>query len=297
MYKCLLCERVAIRCWFVQEHKAQYPIKHLCRVMKLSRSTYYAWQKRPVKPLDEYALELHQKVNNLFRESRESLGYRMLGAQLRQEGYVISDYRTRKLMKQLGLVVKQRKRYRGASKGKAIATADNLLNQNFNPVTANEIWAGDITYLKTPDGWLYLAIVMDLYSRRIVGWHMSPKIDTALISKALMMAYNLRSPSKGCVFHSDRGSQYTSGHYQALLKSYDMRSSQGDVGACWDNAVVERFFGSLKHDWLFKKSHANRMEMRQDVLDYLRYYNLTRLHTANNYLSPVAYENSFRKVS
>ncbi|END0960401.1 IS3 family transposase, partial [Escherichia coli] len=161
-----------IRCWFVQEHKAQYPIKHLCRVMKLSRSTYYAWQKRPVKPLDEYALELYQKVNNLFRESRESLGYRMLGAQLRQEGYVISDYRTRKLMKQLGLVVKQRKRYRGASKGKAIATAANLLNQNFNPITANEIWAGDITYLKTPEDWLYLAIVMDLYSRRIVCWHM-----------------------------------------------------------------------------------------------------------------------------
>ncbi len=221
----------------------------------------------------------------------------MLGAQLRQEGYVISDYRTRKLMKQLGLVVKQRKQYRGASKGKAIAPADNLLNQNFNPITANQIWAGDITYLKTPEGWLYLAIVMDLYSRRIVGWHMSPKIDTALINKALMMAYNLYSPSKGCVFHSDRGSQYMSGQYQALLSSYDMRSSQGDIGACWDNTVIERFFGSLKHDWLFKRPHANRMEMKQDVLDYLRYYNLTRLHTANKYLSPVAYENAFRKVS
>ncbi|MBG6016031.1 IS3 family transposase [Pseudomonas aeruginosa] len=295
--ECLLCERAAIRCWFVQEHKTQYPIKHLCRVMKLSRSTFYAWQKHPVKPLDEDTLELYQKAGDLFKESRESLGYRMLGAQLRQEGYAISDYRTRKLMKQLGLVVKQRKRYRGTSKGKVIATADNLLNQNFNPVAVNEIWAGDITYLKTPEGWLYLSIVMDLYSRRIVGWHMSSKIDTALISKALMMAYNLRSPSKGCVFHSDRGSQYTSGQYQELLKSYDMRSSQGDVGACWDNAVVERFFGSLKHDWLFKRPHANRSEMKQDVLDYLRYYNLTRLHTANHYLSPVAYENSFRKVS
>ncbi|WBA59312.1 IS3 family transposase (plasmid) [Providencia sp. 21OH12SH02B-Prov] len=291
----LLCERVAIRCWFVQEHKTQYPIKHLCRMMKLSRSTFYTWQKRPVKPLDDDTLELHQKTCSLFRESRQSLGYRMLAAQLRKEGYAISDYRARKLMKQLGLVVKQRKPYRVTTKNKA--TADNLLNQNFNPVAANEIWAGDITYLKTPEGWLYLAIVMDLYSRRIVGWHMSSKIDTALISKALMMAYNLRSPSKGCVFHSDRGSQYTSGQYQALLKSYDMRSSQGDIGACWDNAVVERFFGSLKHDWLFKRPHANRSEMKQDVLDYLRYYNLTRLHTANNYLSPVEYENSFRKVS
>ncbi len=264
-------------------------------MMKLSRSTFYAWQKHPVKPLDDDTLELHQKACSLFRVSRQSLGYRMLVAQLRKEGYAISDYRARKLMKQLGLVVKQRKQYRVTSKNKA--TADNLLNQNFNPVAANEIWAGDITYLKTPEGWLYLAIVMDLYSRRIVGWHMSSQIDTALISKALMMAYNLRSPSKGCVFHSDRGSQYTSGQYQALLKSYDMRSSQGDIGACWDNAVVERFFGSLKHDWLFKRPHANRSEMKQDVLDYLRYYNLTRLHTANNYLSPVEYENSVRKVS
>ncbi|HHR6132382.1 TPA: IS3 family transposase, partial [Providencia alcalifaciens] len=121
----------------------QYPIKHLCRAMKRSRSTFYAWQKRPVKPLDKDTLELHQKACSLFSESRESLGYRMLGAQLRQEGYALSDYRVRNLMKLLGLVVKQRKRYRGTSKGKATATADNLLNQNFNPVAVNEIWAGD----------------------------------------------------------------------------------------------------------------------------------------------------------
>ncbi len=112
-----------------------------------------------------------------------------------------------------------------------------------------------------------------------------------------MKAYNLRYPSKGCAFHSDRGSQYTGSHYQALLKSYDMRPSQGDVGACWDNAVVERFFGSLKHDWLFKKTYSTREEMKQDVLDYLHYYNVMRLHTANRKLSPVEYENSFKKVS
>lgn len=141
-------------------------------------------------------------------------------------------------------------------------------------MTRNEVWAGDITYLNTSEGWLYLAIVMDLYSRCIVGWHMSPHIYTSLISKALMMAYNLRQPAKGCVFHSDRRNQYTSGQYQSLLKSYDMSASQGDVGACWDNAVVERFLGSLKYDWLFKKHHANREEMKQAVLDYLRYYNL-----------------------
>ncbi|HCT3785364.1 TPA: IS3 family transposase, partial [Proteus mirabilis] len=250
-----------------------------------------------ISTLDEQNHALHQTAKALFKASRNSLGYRMLGAQLRKEGYAISDYRTRKLMRLLGQVVKQRKQHRSTGKSKAIATADNLLNQNFNPLAPNEVWAGDITYLKTPEGWLYLAIVMDLYSRRIVGWHLSTRIDSTLISKALMKAYNLRHPSRGCVFHSDRGSQYTGGHYQALLKSYDMRPSQGDVGACWDNAVVERFFGSLKHDWLFKKTHPTREEMKQDVLDYLYYYNVTRLHTANNHLSPVEYENSFRKVS
>ncbi|CDL80343.1 transposase [Xenorhabdus cabanillasii JM26] len=221
----------------------------------------------------------------------------MLAKKLRKEGFTISDYRTRNLMKQLGLSVRQRKRYWAPRKGKALSTACNLLNRNFNPLAPNEVWAGDITYLKTPEGWLYLAIVMDLYSRRIVGWQMSTEIDTTLVSQALTKAYYLRQPSKGGVFHSDRGSQYMSQQYWDLLSRYDMRASQGDVGACWDNAVVEGFFGSLKHDWLFKNSHENPAEMKQDVLDYLHYYNLTRLHTANNYLTPVEYEIAFEKVS
>jgi putative transposase len=132
------------------------------------------------------------------------------------------------------------------------AVADNLLNQNFNPVGQDQIWAGDITYLKTGEGWVYLAIVMDLYSRRIIGWAMDKRMTTSLISRAMIMAYNVRRPPKGLVFHSDRGSQYTSRTYGKLLADYGIRASMGDVGACWDNAVVERFFGSLKHDWIFK---------------------------------------------
>ena len=124
-------------------------------------------------------------------------------------------------------------------------SADNLLNQNFNPVVPNQVRADDVTYLKTEEGWMYPAIVMDLYSRRIVGWHISKRMTTGLVNKALMKAYNLRQTPRGLVFHSDRGSQYTSKRYQKLLQSYGMRSSMGDVGACWDNAYVERFFGSL----------------------------------------------------
>jgi putative transposase len=174
--------------------------------------------------------------------------------------------------------------------------ADNLLNQNFNPVGPNQVWAGDITYLLTGEGWMYLAIVMDLYSRRIVGWFISKRMTTDLISKAMIKAYNLRRPPKGLVFHSDRGSQYTSRRYRQLLEGYGVRASMGDVGACWDNAVVERFFGSLKHDWIFKIEQPTRELMTKDVAAYMRYYNLERLHTKNGDQSPINYESSLKKV-
>lgn len=159
------------------------------------------------------------------------------------------------------------------------------------------MWAGDVTYCRTGEGWMYLAIVMDLYSRRIIGWHIDKRMTTDLISKALIKAYNLRRPPAGLVFHSDRGSQYTSRQYRQLLAGYKIRASMGDVGACWDNAVVERFFGSLKYDWLLKIPQPTREHMANDVAAYMRYYNLERLHTANDDLSPVAYENKLRKVS
>ncbi len=164
--------------------------------------------------------------------------------------------------------------------------ADNLLNQNFNPTAPNEVWAGDVTYLKTGEGWMYLAIVMDLYSCRIVGWHIDKRMTTDLVSRAMIKAYNHRQPPKGLVFHSDRGSPYTSKHYRKLLASYGIRASMGDVGACWDNAVVERFFGSLKHDWIFKIAQPNREHMKKEVAAYMRYYNLERLHTPNGNQSP-----------
>lgn len=202
-------------------------------------------------------------------------------------------------MAKLNLVVTQRVAYKVTTKRKhSDAVADNLLNQNFNPVAPNQVWAGDVTYFRTGEGWMYLAIVMALYSRRIVGWHIDKRMTTNLVSKAMIKAYNLRQPSKGLVFHSDRGSQYTSKQYRRLLWSYGVRASMDDIGAYWDNAVVERFFGSLKHDWLLKVPQPTREYMRNDIAAYMRYYNLERLHTANGDLSPVEYEqSSLRKVS
>lgn len=237
-------------------------------------------------------------MKDLFKQSRDSLGSRELMKKLREEGFQIGRYRVRKLMEKLGLKVNQRVAYKVTTRRKhGDAVADNLLNQNFNPTAPNQVWAGDVTYLKTGKGWMYLAVVMDLYSRRIVGWHIDKRMTTDLVSRAMMKAYNLRQPNKGLVFHSDRGSQYTSKQYRKLLTSYGIRASMGDVGACWDNTVVERFFGSLKHDWLLKVAQPTRAHMKQDVAAYMKYYNLERLHTANNDLSPINYENSLKKVS
>lgn len=266
--------------------------------MRVSKSAYYDWVKRPGEVISAEVLALYRRMKELFAASRESLGSREMMKKLRKEGYEIGRYKVRKLMKKLKLVVKQRTTYKVTTQRKHTdAVADNLLNQNFNPMAPNEVWAGDVTYLNTGEGWMYLAIVMDLYSRRIVGWHIDKRMTSDLVEKALIKAYNLRQPPKGLVFHSDRGSQYTSSRYRKLLKSYGMRASMGDVGACWDNAVVERFFGSLKHDWLFKVHQPTREHMKRDVTAYMRYYNLERLHTANEDMSPIEYENMLRKVS
>ncbi|WP_193343390.1 IS3 family transposase [Pseudoalteromonas luteoviolacea] len=283
----------------IKQLSSVFPVVKLCKVMQVSRSAYYAWLKRPAKVITAEQLNLFRRAKFLFKQSRNSLGYRELRKKLCREGFKVSDYGVQKLMATLGLVVTQRVAYKVTTKRKhSDAVADNLLNQNFNPVAPNQIWAGDVTYLRTGEGWMYLAIVMDLYSRRIVGWHIDKRMTTDLVSKAMMKAYNVRQPLKGLVFHSDRGSQYTSKHYRKLLENYGIRASMGDVGACWDNAVVERFFGSLKHDWLLKIPQPTREHMRNDVMAYMRYYNLERLHTANGDLSPVEYEqNSLRKVS
>lgn len=274
------------------------PIRLLCKTMTVTPSAYYAWLKNPPKLITADELHLYRRAKKLFKESRDSLGSRELSKKLKQECFDCGRYKTRNIMKKLNLKVKQRTAFKVTTKRKhSDNVADNLLNQNFNPTGPNEIWAGDVTYLKTAEGWMYLAIVMDLYSRRIVGWSIDKYMKQSLVNRALISAYNLRKPPKGVVFHSDRGSQYTSKNFQKLLKIYKMRASMGDVGACWDNAVVERFFGSLKHDWILKVHQPTREHMKQDVTAYIKYYNLNRLHTANRDMSPIDFENSQIKVS
>ncbi|MBT4196771.1 MAG: IS3 family transposase [Gammaproteobacteria bacterium] len=296
--QCLLRERNEVKFGFIRDESSHFPVTVLCRVMRVSTSAYYVWKKRPGQLISADILHLHRRMKELFKQSRDSLGSREMMKKLRKEGIEIGRYKVRNLMKKMSLKVTQRIAYKVTTKRKySDKVADNLLNQNFNPIAPNQVWAGDITYLKTGEGWMYLAIVMDLSSRRIVGWAISKRMTTDLICKAMIMAYNLRKPPKGLVFHSDRGSQYTSKRYRKLLDDYGVRASMGDVGTCYDNAVVERFFGSLKHDWIFKIAQPTREHMKKDVAAYMRYYNLERLHTKNGDKSPINYENSLKKVS
>jgi putative transposase len=193
-----------------------------CKVMQVSSSAYYVWLKKPGELITADTLELFRRAKALFKASRNSLGSRELAKALRKEGFSITRYRTIKLMARLKLVVTQRLAYKVTTKRKhSDSVADNLLNMNFNPVGPNQVWAGDVSYLKTGEGWLYLAVVMDLYSRRIVGWHISKRMTRSLVEKAFLKAYRLRKPPKGLVFHSDRGSQYTSKGYRRLLTKFD----------------------------------------------------------------------------
>ncbi|WP_440862794.1 IS3 family transposase [Symbiopectobacterium purcellii] len=280
---------------FILDNATDFSVRTLCRVMRVTASAWYAWRKKPAEPLQK-DVEVRVRLKALFAASRQGAGSRTLVKRLRGEGIIISRWRVRKIMQEEGLVCRQRRTYKVTTKPRPGAeVAPNLLNQNFNPPGPNQVWASDITYLKTGEGWLYLAAIMDLYSRQIVGWQVDRRMTSSLVCGALMKAYNLRTPPPGLVVHTDRGAQYTGQRFQALLSSYRLRSSMGDVGACWDNAVMERFWGSLKHEWLLLVPQPTRAYMEHDVATYIRYYNLDRHHATNGDLSPVRYEQMAEK--
>lgn len=284
---------------FVREHASRYTVTTLCRVLKVKRSSYYHWRSRSTKIAGPEELDLRRRMKALFAQSRQSLGSRMMMNRLRSEGVEIGRYRVRKLMKSLGLVVKSKRKFQITTDSKhRLPVAPNVLNRNFSPSSRNRAWGTDITYLWTGEGWVYLAIVIDLYSRRVVGWSMDQRMTQKLVIDALTMAINLRQPPPGLIHHSDRGSQYASVEYQKLLKRHQMICSMSRRGNCWDNAPVERFFSSLKREWTGDQWYATRQDAISDVREYVAvYYNTKRLHSTLGYASPMNYESKLNNVS
>ena len=268
--------------------RGKMSIRQACSLLGMPRSSYY--QPRSSKPSRCISPVLASKIRQIHAEHRYALGTRGLCKELRKEGIFFGRYRMRTLIKVLGL--ERRKlpyaHYRRATKPSA--TAPNLLRRCFNPARPDTLWAGDITYIRVGKGWLYLAVVMDLYSRRIVGWAFSRTADVELSLKALRLAVARRRPLPELLFHSDQGCQYTADRFVQYLKESRIVQSMSRRGNCWDNAVVERYFKTLKHDWMPEHGYDNHFEAERDVTDFISHYNHRRCHTASNNLPPALFE-------
>ena len=235
------------------------------------------------------------QVRQIHQETRGTYGSRRMSKALRAEGHAVGRYRARSLMKKAGLSVKHPKKFKiTTDSNHKLPVAPNLLNRQFQVDRPDTVWCGDITYLWTMEGWLYLAVVIDLYSRKVVGWAMSSHLKTSLVLEALRMAYWRRKPAKGLIHHSDRGSQYAAHDYQQLLKTFGMIPSMSRKGDCCDNAVAESFFHTLKTEEVGDQAYPTREEARRDVIDYIEmFYNSHRLHSFLGYDTPNDFEKNF----
>lgn len=265
--------------------KEAYPIRQLCQVMALPRSTYYA--ARRLRGRTRWQAAEVARVRQIHQETRHSYGSRRMAQELSSLGTPVGRYRARTLMRQAGVWSHPQRRHRYRPAGPAAKTAPNRLARQFCPPAPNQVWAGDVTYLPTRRGWLYLAIVVDLYARRIVGAACSAKVDTALVMQALEQAWRARRPQPGLLFHSDQGSTYTSTAFVTTLERLGIEQSMSRRGNCWDNAVVERVFRSLKHEWIGDRVYRDHAEAERDVLQYLwSFYNQRRWHAAIGHRPP-----------
>lgn len=283
---------------FMQQHQTEFPISVMCEVLSVSRSGFYAWRKNPESKRNQSSKTLRKKICTIHRESGESYGSPRVYKALKKQGETCSKNRVARLMREDGLKAKSKRRFKATTNSKHnLPVAPNLLNRDFSPEAPNQVYAGDITYIWTTEGWLYLAVVIDLFSRSVVGWAMDKRMTRQLVMDALTMAVQRRRPLSGVIFHSDRGSQYASSDFQKLLVKYGMICSMSRKGNCWDNAPVESFFGSLKQELVFHQKYPTRFHARQSIFDYIeRFYNRRRLHSTLGYESPADYEAIYFKL-
>ena len=277
---------------FIEQYRKQHSITLMCKVMQVSRSGYYAWRKRPASGREMANQELRTEIEGIFKAKRQVYGSPRIHRELRALGKRCSRKRVARLMRRLGLRARCRRKYKVTTQRNAAhEVAPNLLQQNFQATHPNAKWVADISYIRTQAGWLYLAVVLDLYSRRVVGWAMGPRLTQALALDALRMALRRCQPPTGLIHHSDRGSQYTSTAYLLLLKSWDIRISMSSIGNCYDNAPAESFFGTLKNEWVHHQHYATRAEAKTSIFDYIEvFYNRQRRHSSLDYVSPVDFE-------
>lgn len=277
---------------FMTAHEAEYEVKRMSQALGVGRSGYYAWRKRGVSVREKEEPAMVREIQAEYQASRRSYGSPRIQAALERRGIACGRKRVARLMRTHGIVAQRpRKRHPNTTQRQAGAIPSaNLLNQDFSALGPNLKWVVDITYIDTAEGWLYLAAVLDLYSRRVVGWAMAEHMETVLVEDALEMALSRRQPAAGFLHHSDQGSQFTSQAYQLLLLANHCQISMSRVGNCYDNAVMESFFSSLKTECV-TRPFATRAEARLMIFEYIEvWYNRQRLHSSLGYRSPVDFE-------
>jgi putative transposase len=273
----------------INELSEHYCVNDCCRVFGISRSSFYAWRERQgkVNPSRE---KLKAALVKHHRASRASAGSRTLAKELQADGHCVGRFLARSLMREAGIASRQRRRHKYKASGAEALVIPHVLKREFAVSAINKVWCGDVTYIQVGKRWMYFAAVLDLFARRIVGWSFSMISDTELTCEALRMAVELRGHPKDVLFHSDQGCQYTSYKFRKELLEHGCRQSMSRKGECWDNAPMERFFGSLKSEWVPEKGYESEHEAKVDVQRYVTRYNTTRLHSYNGYRSPVATE-------
>jgi len=277
---------------FIEQYKQEFPIVVMCRVLNVSESGFYAWRKRPVCQHQREDAQITEEIRQEFRAHQGRYGSPRLHAELRDRGRSVARKRIARLMREAGLYAKRRRRQALTTRrDPSHPVAPNLLNREFTASAPNKKWVTDITSIPTMQGWLYLAVILDLYSRMVVGWSMSGNCDEELVEHALDQALARRRPKAGLLHHSDRGSQYTSKAYQACLEQAGIQSSMSRKGNCWDNAAMESFFGTVKDECVGSTIYASHDEARSDLFTYMEvYYNRVRRHSTLGYVSPLNYE-------
>jgi putative transposase len=279
---------------FIDEHCQDWPVRLLCETLDVSTAGYYAWRQRPTSARAQRRDALVVEIRAIHAEVKARYGSPRIHAELTARGQDCCVNTVAKLMRVHGIAAKTPRKFRCTTDSNHdLPVADNLLDRQFDPSGANQAWVADITYIPTQEGWLYLAAVEDLYSRRVVGWSMADNLQSRLVVDALELAVQRRLPKQGLLAHSDRGSQYASEHYQLLLEKHGITCSMSRRADCWDNAPMESFFASLKKELVHDAAFVTRAQARAAIVEYIEvFYNNQRRHSSLGYVAPAHYERS-----